>query len=98
MIKRALDWGFYVGLAALAVAAALKLGIPPRWGQYWGAFLIAGVLLVGASLLAWIENYRVFFGARTTRYGLNAAVMILLVLGVTGLVQALGSSTPGDTT
>ena len=89
MIKRALDWGFYVGLAALAGAVALRFGISPRWAQYWGFFLIAGVLLVGASLLVRIKNYRAFFGARTTRYGLNAVVMILLVLGVTTIVQAL---------
>src|SRR5207244_10770191 len=51
--------------------------------------LVAGVRRVPASLLARVEDYRGLLGRRTTRYGLNAAVMILLVLGVTGLVQAL---------
>jgi ABC-type uncharacterized transport system involved in gliding motility auxiliary subunit len=89
MIRKALDWASYVGVAALAVAGALKLGFLPQWAHYWGSFLIAGVLLVAASLLARVEDYGAFFGARTTRYGLNAAVMILLVLGVSTIVQAL---------
>ncbi len=89
MIRKILDWAGYVGLAALAVSAGLRFGYSPQWAQYWGSFLIAGVLLVAASLLARIEDYRAFFGARTTRYGLNATVMILLVLGVTTIVQAL---------
>ncbi|PYO20010.1 MAG: hypothetical protein DMD88_13310, partial [Candidatus Rokuibacteriota bacterium] len=89
MIRKILDWGGYVGLAALVVAAALKFQYLPGWAHYWGFFLLAGVLLVAAWLLSQIEDYRTLLGRRTTRYGLNAAVMILLVLGVTGLVQAL---------
>src|SRR5206468_1731325 len=89
MIRKILDWGGYVGLAALVVAAALKFQYLPGWAHYWGFFLLAGVLLVAAWLLSPIEDYRARLGRRATRYGLNAAVMILLVLGVTGLVQAL---------
>src|SRR5438876_8853264 len=89
MIQTIPDWGGYVGLAALVVAAALKFQYLPGWAHYWGFFLLAGVLLVAAWLLSQIEDYRTLLGRRTTRYGLNAAVMILLVLGVTGLVQAL---------
>src|SRR5438552_16746422 len=89
MIRKILDWGGYVGLAALVVAAALKFQYLPGWAHYWGFFLLAGVLLVAAWLLSQIEDYRTLLGRRTTRYGLNPAVIILLVLGVTGLVQAL---------
>src|SRR5436309_10970822 len=88
MIKRLLDWGGSLGLAALAAGVVLPFAWPGR-AQYRGFLLIAGALLVLASLLARVENYRSLLGRRTTRYGLNAAVMILLVLGVTGLVQAL---------
>ena len=90
MIKRLLDWGGSLGLAALAAGVVLPFAWPGR-AQYRGFLLIAGALLVLASLLARVENYRSFLGRRTTRYGLNAAVMILLVLGVTGLVQALAA-------
>jgi len=90
MIKRLLDWGGSLGLAALAAGVVLPFAWPGR-AQYRGFLLIAGALLVLASLLARVENYRSLLGRRTTRYGLNAAVMILLVVGVTGLVQALAA-------
>ncbi len=88
MIRKVLDWAGYAGLAALAAGVILPFARPDL-AQYRGFLIIGGVLLVAASLLARIEDYRAFFGARTTRYGVNAAVMILLVLGVTTLVQAL---------
>jgi ABC-type uncharacterized transport system involved in gliding motility auxiliary subunit len=90
MIRRLLDWGGYVGLAALAAGVALPFAWPAR-AQYRGFFLVAGVVLVLASLLARVGDYRSLLGRRTTRYGLHAALMIVLVLGVTGLVQALAS-------
>ncbi len=88
MIRKILDWAGYAGLAVLAAGAILPFA-RPDWAHYRGFLVLGGVLLVAASLLARIEDYRAFFGARTTRYGLNAAVMILLVLGVTTIVQAL---------
>jgi ABC-type uncharacterized transport system involved in gliding motility auxiliary subunit len=88
MIRKVLDWAGYAGLAALAAGVILPYA-RPEWAQYRGFLILGGVLLVAASLLARIEDYGAFFGARTTRYGLNAAFMVLLVLGVTTLVQAL---------
>lgn len=88
MIRRILDWGGYAGLALLAAGAILPFA-RPEWAHYRGFLLVAGALLVLAWLLASVEDYRAFLGRRATRYGLNAAIMILLVLGVTGLVQAL---------
>jgi gliding motility-associatede transport system auxiliary component len=55
----------------------------------WWTLLAAGVLLVLASLLARVEDFRGLFGHRTTKYGANTAVAIALVLGVTVVVQAL---------
>src|SRR5213594_917527 len=72
------------------IAVALSF-VWPGQAHYRGFLLVAGALLVVASLLARIEDYRGLLGRRTTRYGVNAAVMILLVLGVTGLVQALAA-------
>jgi ABC-type uncharacterized transport system involved in gliding motility auxiliary subunit len=90
MIRKILDWGGSLGLAALAAGVALPF-VWPGQAHYRGFLLVAGALLVVASLLARIEDYRGLLGRRTTRYGVNAAVMILLVLGVTGLVQALAA-------
>ena len=87
MIRKILDWAGYAGVAVLATGVVLPYARPDL--AHYRGFLYAGALLVLASLLARIEDYRAFFGARTTRYGLNAAVMILLVLGVTTIVQAL---------
>ncbi len=87
MIRKILDWAGYAGVAVLAAGVVLPYARPDL--AHYRGFLYAGALLVLASLLARIEDYRAFFGARTTRYGLNAAVMILLVLGVTTIVQAL---------
>ncbi|MBI2159875.1 MAG: GldG family protein [Candidatus Rokubacteria bacterium] len=88
MIRRILDWGGYAGLALLAAGAILPFA-RPEWGHYRGFLLVAGALLVLAWLLAGIEDYRRLLGRRATRYGVNAAIMIVLVLGVTALVQAL---------
>jgi ABC-type uncharacterized transport system involved in gliding motility auxiliary subunit len=87
MIRKVLDWAGYAGIAVLAAGVALPYARPDL--AHYRGFLYAGALLVVASLLGRIDDYRAFFGARTTRYGLNAAVMILLVLGVTTIVQAL---------
>ena len=90
MIRKILDWGGYLGLAVLAAGVALPFVWPARAHQR-GFLLLGGALLVVAALLARVEDYRGLLGRRTTRYGVNAAVMILLVLGVTGLVQALAA-------
>jgi len=87
MIRKVLDWAGYAGIAVLAAGVALPYARPDL--AHYRGFLYAGALLVVASLLGRVDDYRAFFGARTTRYGLNAAVMILLVLGVTTIVQAL---------
>src|SRR2546428_6180130 len=55
-----------------------------RW-----TLVAAGVLLVLASLLARIDDLRGLVGRRTMRYGVNTAVAVALLLGATGVVQAL---------
>jgi len=70
MIRRILDWGGSLGLVALAAGVVLPFAWPGR-AQYRGFLLIAGALLVLASLLARVENYRSLLGSRTTRYGLD---------------------------
>ena len=90
MIRRLLDWGGYLGLGILLAAAILTF-VYPLWmtRTRWWTLLGAGVLLVLASLLARVEDFRGLFGHRTMKYGANTAVAIALVLGVTVVVQAL---------
>jgi ABC-type uncharacterized transport system involved in gliding motility auxiliary subunit len=88
MLKRVADWAGYLGLAVLAVAVALPF-VRPEWSQFRWGLVIAGVVLVLVGLLAYVGDVRGTLGRRTTRYGLNAAVLVLLVLGVIGLVEVL---------
>ncbi len=88
MIRRLLDWGGYAGLAVLVVAAILPF-LRPDWMRFRWTLVAAGVLLVLASLLARIDDFRGLVGRRTMRYGVNTAVAVALVLGATVVVQAL---------
>jgi ABC-type uncharacterized transport system involved in gliding motility auxiliary subunit len=93
MIRRALDWAGYLGIAVLAAAALLPF-LPPRWtpaaaNRVWWGLVIAGVLLVLASLVGYIKDPRGVLGRRTTRYGVNTAVMVLLLIGIIGFVEAV---------
>jgi ABC-type uncharacterized transport system involved in gliding motility auxiliary subunit len=93
-MKRALDWAGYVGLAGLAVLAILNwtrspLLTGPRGPWLWWGLLIAGVVLVVASAFVHLGDFRSVLRGRTARYGLNTAVMVVLLLGITVLAQAM---------
>jgi ABC-type uncharacterized transport system involved in gliding motility auxiliary subunit len=87
-MKRILDWLGYVGIAALVVAVLLPLWRPEWQGVRW-ALVIVGVALVLVSLLVYARAVRGVFGHRTARYGLNTAVMVVLILAIVGLVEAV---------
>src|SRR6266705_5531665 len=89
-MRRLTDWAFYLGLVALAVAVIQPFALP-RQGRLWWPFVSVGVGLVVISALPWLANARRSVGARTLTYGLNAAVSIVLVLGVIGFVEALSA-------
>ena len=93
-MKRALDWAGYAGLAALAVLALLRwtrsawlTGTAGTW--LWWGLLVVGVALVLASLVVHVGSLRGVMKTRSARYGLNTAVMVLLLLGIIGLVEAV---------
>lgn len=93
-MRRMLDWVGYVGLAALAALALLKLTGSPllsgsRGAWLWWGLLVGGVVLVLASALTHLGDFRTALRARTARYGLNTAVMVVLLLGIIGLVEAV---------
>jgi ABC-type uncharacterized transport system involved in gliding motility auxiliary subunit len=93
MIRRFLDWAGYLGIAVLAAAALLPF-LPPKWtptaaNRVWWGLIVAGILLVLASLIGYVKDPRGVLGRRTTRYGLNTAVMVLLLVGIIGFVEAV---------
>ena len=89
-MKRFGDFAGYAGLAVLAAAVILPFALPARAHLRWW-LVAAGVLLVIASFLTRVGDYRGVMTRRNTRYGLNTIVTILLVLGVIGFVEALAS-------
>ncbi|MGH7309049.1 MAG: GldG family protein [Candidatus Rokuibacteriota bacterium] len=93
-MKRLLDWAGYVGLAGLAALAILNwtrspLLTGPRGPWLWWGLLIVSVVLVLASAFVHLGDLRLAFRGRTARYGVNTAVMVVLLLGITVLVQVL---------
>ena len=89
-MKRFGDWAQYAGIAVLAAAVLLPFALPSQ-AQYRWSLVIAGVLLVLASFLMRAGDYRAIVTRRSTRYGVNTVVMVLLVLGVIGFVEALSA-------
>jgi ABC-type uncharacterized transport system involved in gliding motility auxiliary subunit len=90
VLKRALDWGGYVGLALLAAAAIMPLA-RPDWVRARPWLVGAGIALVALSLLVHVRDVRGLLGRRTARYGLNTAVMVVLLLCIIGLVEAVSA-------
>jgi ABC-type uncharacterized transport system involved in gliding motility auxiliary subunit len=88
MIRRFLDWGGYLGILVVGFGAILPF-VRPEWIRYRWTIIAVGIVLVLASLLARVENYRSLFGRRSMRYGLNTAIAVALILGATVVVQAL---------
>jgi len=89
-MKRFGDWAGYAGLAVLGAAVLLPFAWPARMHFRWW-LVAAGVLLVVASFLSRVSDYRGVVRHRATRYGANTVVMVLLVLGVIGFVEALSA-------
>ena len=81
-----------LGLIGVALGGVLRV-YRPSWGAAWPAALIVGGLLVLAGLYLSFGSggagARRAWGGRTTKYGLNALVMIVLILGVIVMVEAV---------
>ncbi|MBI3455601.1 MAG: GldG family protein [Candidatus Rokubacteria bacterium] len=77
-----------LGLLGLMAGGVLRV-YRPSWTAAWPAALIIGGLLLLFALYVSFPSAQAVWGRRTTRYGLNALVMIVLILGVIALVEAV---------
>jgi len=87
-MQRVSDWAFYAGLVCLGAAVVQQVALP-AYGRFWWPLVVAGIVLVVLSALPRLAAARRSLGARTVRYGLNAALSIVLVVGVIGFVEAI---------
>jgi len=87
-MQRVSDWAFYAGLVCLGAAVVQQVALP-AYDRFWWPLVVAGIVLVVLSALPRLAAARRSLGARTVRYGLNAALSIVLVVGVIGFVEAL---------
>src|SRR5262245_23423751 len=70
-------------LSCLLIVAALALKMTrPEWQLYSNIAAGVGVLFFLVSLYFERAELKNFFTARSTRYGLNSLVMVLLVLAI----------------
>jgi ABC-type uncharacterized transport system involved in gliding motility auxiliary subunit len=81
-------WAFPAAAACLVASLALWRLVPWLTRLRW-ALLIAGGLLLLASLVLNAGSLRAASGRRAARYGAGAAVLIVLALGVAVLANAL---------
>jgi ABC-type uncharacterized transport system involved in gliding motility auxiliary subunit len=87
-MQRLTDWAFYAGLVCLGAAVVQQFALP-AYGRFWWPLVVAGIVLVLVSALPRLADARHSLGARTVRYGMNAALSIALVIGVIGFVEAI---------
>ena len=79
----------FLGLGGV-VAGFILQTYRPSWTKVWPALLILGGLVLLFGLYAsFAGNVRRALAGRATRYGLNAAILVVLILGVIVLVEAV---------
>ena len=89
MMDRLATPALFLGLGGVAAGFVLQ-NYRPSWSRVWPALLIVGGLVLLLGLYAsFATNVRRALAGRATRYGLNAAVLVVLILGVIALVEAV---------
>jgi ABC-type uncharacterized transport system involved in gliding motility auxiliary subunit len=95
MRRRIIDIAFWTGLGVLAlvvvygwVGARLNLPLTSQVNRWWWPLVIAGLVLVVPYFLP-RRDPRAALGVRSVRYGLNTAMVVVLLLGVITVVEAL---------
>ena len=77
------------GLVFIA-AALVSYFLNKTWGNLQTGFVIAGAVLVVVALALKSGEIRAGMGKRSTKFGINSGISVLLFLGVLGLVNYLG--------
>src|SRR5215207_8600584 len=78
------------GLVLIA-SALIAYFYRKNWTNYQTAVVIVGLVLIAAALIAKSNDIRAGLGRRSTKFGINSGVSVLLFLGVLGLVNYLGN-------
>jgi gliding motility-associatede transport system auxiliary component len=85
-LKKADVFGLVI-IAALAISYSIR----STWGTWQWVLLIIGGILILASLAAKQDEIRSGLGRRSTRFGMNSAVSVLLLVGILAFVNYLGA-------
>src|SRR4030095_8951777 len=74
----------------LVASALIAYFIRKNWTHYQTGVVIAGVALIVISLILKSGEIRTGLGRRSTKFGINSGVSVLLCVGVLALVNYLG--------
>ena len=78
------------GLVLIA-SALISYFIRKSWTNYQTVVVVAGAVLVVVSLILKSGQIRAGMGRRSTKFGINSGISVLLFIGVLGLVNYLGN-------
>jgi ABC-type uncharacterized transport system involved in gliding motility auxiliary subunit len=88
-MKEQLKKADVLGLVLIA-SALISYFIRKTWTNYQTGVIVAGGILLVISLVLKSNEIRQTMGRRSTKFGINSAVSVLLLIGVLALVNYLG--------
>src|SRR5438034_2834085 len=89
-MKEQLKKADILGLAIIA-AAIISYSIRSIWSPYQTIAVVAGGLLIVASVAVKSGEIRTGLGRRSSRYGINSAASVVFLLGILAFVNYLGA-------
>ncbi len=78
----------------IVVGAVVVYSVQSVWTTYQTVAVVIGALLVVVSLALKLEQVRAGLRRRSTKFGMNSATSVLLLLGVLGFINYLGVQNP----
>jgi len=89
-MKEQLKKADILGLAIVA-ASLISYSVRSIWSVYQTIAVVLGVVLIVASLAVKSGEIRTTLGRRSSRFGINSATSVLILLGILALVNYLGA-------
>jgi ABC-type uncharacterized transport system involved in gliding motility auxiliary subunit len=89
-MKEQLKKADVLGLAIVA-ASLISYSVRSIWSVYQTIAVVVGGVLIVASLAVKSGEIRTSLGRRSSRYGINSATSVLILLGILALVNYLGA-------